>query len=358
MMPTDFESRPRIVIWETTRACDLACSHCRACAVPQRDPRELSTADAAQLIADLRELAPDVLVLTGGDPLKRPDLLDLVARATAAGLAVALAPSVTPLLTTDAIGRLARAGVRRIALSLDGPDPSTHDALRGVTGSFAATLHAAGAVTRAGVSLQINTSLTRTTVSELPATAARVARLAPALWSVFVVVPVGRAAEAQPLDALACEAVFHFLYDWSKATGLAVKTTAAPAYRRVVLERDAAARVARRSAPRHRPMAINDGKGFIFVSHTGEVYPSGFLPISVGNVRSTPLTTLYRQSPLLRALRDDGRLEGKCRICPFRAVCGGSRARAYAVTGNPFAEDPACAYVPPHASPPSPPSRP
>jgi radical SAM protein with 4Fe4S-binding SPASM domain len=287
-------------------------------------------------------------VLTGGDPLKRPDLFTIVDAAVQARMAVAVAPSVTPLLTPRAIHRLGAAGVGRIALSLDGPSPETHDRLRGVAGSFEATLAAIGAARAGGVALQINTSLTPQTVPWLAATASMVAAIEPVLWSVFFVVPVGRATSAQQLQADACENAFHALYDWRQTTRLAVKTTAAPAFRRVVLQRDAGR--ARSGAPRGpRPAAVNDGKGFVFVSHTGEVYPSGFLPLSAGNVRETPLATLYRSSLLFRHLRDESRLEGKCGVCPFRGVCGGSRARAYATTGNPFAADPACAYEPERA---------
>jgi radical SAM protein len=341
----DLGVRPLVAIWEVTRACDLRCLHCRASAMPTADPRQLSPREALALVDQLARLDPGVLVLTGGDPLKRPDLFAIVERAVDARLTVALAPSVTPLLTARVIERFAAAGVSRIALSLDGPDAATHDGLRGVAGSFAATRDAIGAARAAGLPLQLNSSLTRRTVDALPATGALVAAIAPDLWSVFFVVPVGRANLDQQLDAARCEGVFHFLYDWSERTGLAVKTTAAPAYRRVVLERDAARRGTGRPR-RPRPLPINDGKGFVFVSHTGQVYPSGFLPLAVGNVRHDPLATIYRRSLMLRALRDEDLLGGKCGRCPFRGVCGGSRARAFATSGDPFAEDPACAYVP------------
>jgi radical SAM protein with 4Fe4S-binding SPASM domain len=334
---------PAVAIWETTRACDLRCTHCRALAMPEAAPGQLSTAEAFDLVTQLAELDPGVVVLTGGDPLKRPDLLPLIDAMVREGLEVAVTPSVTPLLTRDAIHRLAAAGVSRIALSLDGPNAAMHDGLRGVHGSFAATLAAVEAVRAVGLPLQLNTSLTQRTVVALRATGALVARLAPALWSVFVVVPVGRAAANETLGADACEEVFHLLHAWTATTGLPVKTTAAPAYRRVVLQAGLVPSVAR---PR-RALAVNDGKGFLFVSHTGEVYPSGFLPLGAGNVRHQRLSELYRWSSLFQALRDEERLGGKCGACPFRSVCGGSRARAYAMTGDPFAADPACVYVPP-----------
>jgi radical SAM protein len=349
----DLARSPVVAIWEVTRACDLACRHCRACAQPVPAPGELTAPEALALVDQLAELEPGVLVLTGGDPLKRPDLLAIVERAAGAGLRVALAPSVTPLLTERAIARLARAGVLRVALSLDGAVAAMHDELRGTPGSFDATLAAAAAVRVAGLSLQINTSVRRATVGSLPAIAARVRELAPDLWSVFFVVAVGRARAEDEPDARDCESAFHFLDDFARCSGIAVKTTAAPAYRRVVLEH-ALQRMREHPARRARPPLpppVTDGKGFVFVAHDGTVFPSGFLPLPAGNVREHRLATIYRESPLFRALRDRARLEGKCAACRYNAICGGSRARAFAATGNPFAEDPACAYQPPGYTP-------
>ena len=340
MVDTSLARHPAVAIWEVTRACDLACIHCRASATPRRDPDELNTPEALALVDQLVELAPGVLVITGGDPFKRPDLERIVGAAVERGLRVALAPSVTPLLTPLRLHRLAGLGVGRIALSLDGPDAETHDRFRGVPGSFERTRAAIEAVRDAGITLQVNTSLTRQTVEHLPATADLIAEIAPALWSVFFVVPVGRAALAQQLGPDGCERVFHFLYEWSERTGVALKTTAAPAYRRVVLQRS------RHRTPA-RPAAVNDGKGFVFISYTGDVQPSGFLPLTTANVRESWLPDVYRHSRLFRALRDESRLGGKCGACPFRSLCGGSRARAYATTADFLADDPACAYIPP-----------
>src|SRR5512140_107857 len=207
MHALDLDRHPLVAIWEVTRACDLKCLHCRASAMPCADPRELTTADALALIEQLRELAPGVVVLTGGDPLKRPDLFMLIERAVACGLSMAITPSVTPLLTADAIRRLAAVGISRIAVSLDGPDARIHDGLRGVPGAFRATLQAAAEVRAAGLSLQINTSVTAATVGEVARTGDLVATLAPDLWSVFFVVLVGRASLTQQLAPERCEAV-------------------------------------------------------------------------------------------------------------------------------------------------------
>ncbi len=344
-----FDIAPAIAIWEVTRACDLCCLHCRASANPRRDPRELSTTEALGLLDQLAELGPGVLVLTGGDPLKRPDLFGVIVAAVRRGLSVAITPSVTPLLTADAIRRLAASGISRIALSLDGPDAATHDVFRGRPGAFEATLAAIDCVRQVGLPLQINTSVNRHTADKLRRTGELIARIAPVLWSVFFVVPVGRAAPEQQLDAPTCEALFEYLYQWAGATGLAVKTTAAQAYRRVVLQHNAGLLRAGH-ARRPRPLGVNDGKGFVFISHTGDVYPSGFLPLSAGNIRQTSVVELYRHHPLFIGLRDEARLEGKCGVCPYRTVCGGSRARAFAATGNLFASDPSCVYQPPQSA--------
>jgi AdoMet-dependent heme synthase len=310
--------------------------------MPRPDRAQLSHAEGIDLLRQFVELAPDVVVLTGGDPLKRPDLRELVEQAVARRLRVALAPSVTPLLTRRALADLVAAGVGRVALSLDGPR-AVHDAFRGVPGSFDRTLEAVDAVKATGALLQVNTSLDRRTLVALPETAGLVAALRPALWSVFVVVPVGRASSTATLDAAECERVFATLYEWAERTGLAVKTTAAPAYRRYVVQRRGAERGPGRLPT---PGFVNEGRGFVFISHTGDVYPSGFLPIRVGNVRHARLAELYRTHRLFRTLRDESRLEGKCGACRYRFLCGGSRGRAFATTGNPLAEDPACAYDP------------
>jgi len=340
---------PVVAIWEVTRACDLACRHCRACAIVERSARELSAAEALDLVDQLVELAPGVLVLTGGDPLKRDDLTEIVARATDAGLRVAVAPSVTPLLTAAAIERLAAAGATRIALSLDAPDAATHDAFRGTPGSFARTLDAMAAVRAAGVSLQVNSSVTRTSASRLDELGRLVCTLAPDLWSVFFVIAVGRARAEDEPTAETCEEAFALLRRFAERTGVAVKTTAAPAYRRALAE--AARERDPRLAKLRLPPPVTDGRGFVFVSHEGDVLPSGFLPVHAGNVRERRLASIYRDDPLFRALRDRRRLEGKCGACRYNAICGGSRARAYAATGNPLAEDPACAYQPPGYTP-------
>jgi radical SAM protein len=353
----DLDRVPFTVFWETTRACDLRCVHCRASAQPRRDPRELTTAEALGLVDQVAELAVPVFVVTGGDPLKRTDLFDVLSHAVRRGVAPAVTPSGTPLLDERAVKRMAEVGVQRIALSLDGPDFRTHDGFRRQPGSFAYTLAALHHARRSGLATQINTTVTAHNVERLGEIAALVGDCGARTWSAFFLVRVGRGAEIEQLDAETYERVFAFLHDLSKKAPFRVRTTAAPHYRRFVLQRTVAER--RRAGNRHAnapgaappgtggaPRGITDGRGIAFVSHTGDVYPSGFLPLVAGSVREQTLAEIYRDSALFRLLRDSDRLGGKCGACEFRHLCGGSRARAYAAFGDPMAEDPCCAYEP------------
>jgi radical SAM protein len=356
-------AQPFIVIWEVTRACQLACVHCRADAIRHRDPLELSTAEGKNLLADLAAFPPPhpLVVLTGGDPLERADLTELVAYGTGLGLSVAFSPSVTPRLTRDALVELRDAGIKAVSLSLDGATARSHDAFRQVPGVFDATQDAIATVRSLGLRLQLNTTVTANNVAELPAILRRVLSAGAGLWSVFFLVPTGRGSRLRPLSAVEEEDVLHWLYDVSEL--VAVKATEAPHYRRIAIQRtqqprppcgelgarlrDAtsdllAGQVSTR--PRRPPIDVNSGRGFAFIDHRGEVYPSGFLPVTVGSVRTAPFADIYRDAPLLRALRDPDALGGKCGRCEFRDVCGGSRSRAYAATGDPLAEDPSCPY--------------
>lgn len=361
----DFAKSPFIIIWETTQACDLACLHCRASAQPMRDRGELDTATAMRLMDTARQFGHPLFVLTGGDPLKRDDTVELVRYGTSIGLRVAMTPSGTPLMTPDVLGRLRDAGLARLAVSLDGSDAAIHDRFRGVSGSFDWTVKMLEAARGLGLSTQINTTISRHNIHDIEPIVNLIGTLGIALWSVFFIVPTGRARPTDLTTAEEFERVFHRLYDLSTTAAFDIKTTAAPHYRRVVLQRQVAERRAgvRTEAPTPlaagigfsladgvgRAKGVNDGNGFVFVSHRGDIYPSGFLPVSAGNVRTHDLVDVYRNSPLFRELRDTDRLEGKCGVCEFRTVCGGSRARAYATTGNYLASDPYCSYIPARA---------
>lgn len=346
-----YEQAPLITIWELTRACDLTCTHCRANAVKSRDPLELDEAEGRQLLSDIKEMGGTVVVFTGGDPLKRPDVYDLVRYGSDLGLQMTMTPSATPLLTSDTITRLQQAGLKRLALSLDGPTPELHDERRGWSGSFEKTLAMARFAVSAGLSLQINSALDRRNIVGLGALGALVADLKVALWSVFFCVPTGRSRMEDELDAGEIEQACRRIVTLAADYRIPSKTTAAPQFRRIFsqLSERSASTPNSEFVKRLSTFGVNDGKGFIFVSHHGEVFPSGFLPVHCGNVRNEKLADIYRNHPLLQSLRDTSRLEGKCGICEYREICGGSRARAYAHTGNPLASDPGCPYQPPAA---------
>ncbi len=339
-----YAERPLLVYWELTRACDLACRHCRAEAIPWRDPRELSTREGLALLGRLADFGDPLphLVLTGGDPLKRPDLFELIAAAQRLGFTVALTPSGTYALTEAAIERLKAAGVWMLALSLDGSTAARHDALRGVPGSYAQTVRAATHAVAVGLPVQINTLVCAETVSDLPAIAERVAELGARRWSLFFLIPTGRGRLLQEISPEESERLMHWLIDLAPQVPFEIKTTEAHHIRRVLVQRNGgdlppAAR---------RGFGVRDGNGVMFISHIGEIYPSGFLPIPTGNVRREDPVMVYREHPLFRALRDPDMLKGKCGRCPFRMICGGSRARAYAVYGDPLESDPLCPYLP------------
>ena len=374
-MRHDASERPFIVIWEVTRACQLVCTHCRADAIRARNPFELSTEEGCRLLDDLASFgAPrPLVVLTGGDPFERPDLPELVAHGTRIGLNMALSPSVTDRLTRAVLVELHEAGAKAVSLSLDGSTAHSHDSFRGVEGVFHATLAAARTVREIGFRLQINTTVTRGNVHELPRMLKHVLDLGATLWSVFFLVPTGRGKALQPLTAAEEEEVLHWLHDVSDL--VAIKTTEAPHYRRIALQRagveaagvseldDAFPVGSLRSGlradtaglltglePRRRrprpPIDVNSGRGFAFVDHTGVVYPSGFLPTAAGSVRDQSFPQIYRGSELLQQLRNPDGFGGRCGQCEFRTVCGGSRSHAYATTGDPLAEDPSCLYQP------------
>jgi AdoMet-dependent heme synthase len=354
----DFNEIPFIVIWEATQACDLACLHCRACAQPLRSPLELSTEEGRDLIDQVAEMAAPLFVLTGGDPLKRPDIYSLVEYGTRRGVRMSMTPSATPLLTHRAIARLHRCGLARLAVSLDGSSAEIHDAFRGVSGSYALTLEAVRWASELGIPVQINTTITRRNVRDFEKMVALLKTLNMVLWSVFFLVPTGRGQLQDLASAEEFEEVFAKLAEVSRNVPFDIKTTEAQHYRRYLAQIRAAER---RSGSVPAPMSsgkllgdgigraprgLNDGKGLVFISHQGEVFPSGFLPLAAGNVRQQPLAKIYRSARLFKQLRNTSNLKGKCGLCEFREICGGSRSRAYALTGDPFAADPSCVYQP------------
>ena len=347
----DFNQSPLLVIWEVTQACDLACVHCRASAMPGRNPGELTTDEGYRLLDEIRSFGDPLMVFTGGDPLKRPDLFDLIRHSAGLGLRTNVTPSATPLLTASAIDKLKRNGVSRMAISVDGPDAETHDSFRGVPGTFDRAMFALGHARDIALDTQFQTTVTRRNMNKLAQIAERVAEVRSRMWSLFFLVVTGRALADDDLTAEEYEKVFEFMYEISKIAPFDVKTTEAMHYRRYVAQRK---KEERGAAPENaaargviwRTAGVSDGRGFVFISHTGEIYPSGFLPVSAGNVLHDSLVRVYRDSSLFRILRDTELREGKCGACEYQKICGGSRARAYALTGNYLAEDPRCVYQP------------
>ena len=371
----DFNQRPFTVVWETTRACDLACIHCRAEARALRDPSELNFAEAQGLIQNIKAFGSPypIFVLTGGDPAKRPDIFDIIQYARSEGLRVAMTPSATPLITRDAVRRFAEAGLVRLAVSLDGKDGAAHDGFRRVHGSFERTLKILDWCREFGLESQIHTTVTRHVLADLPAIAAMIAERGIKLWALFLLIAVGRAARPEirrlNINAREIESLFHWLYDLTKSAPFDVTPREGYHYRRVLLQRRAAelampveqllAEARDRSwtpsevAPSGKatkilraPLGVNDGRGVVFISHTGDVQPSGFLNLVGGNIRSQSLPDIYRDSPVFRGVRDFTQLKGKCGLCDFKSICGGSRSRAYAITGDPMRSDPYCVYQP------------
>ncbi len=346
----NFDQAPMLVIWEVTQACDLACVHCRASAQSERHPHELSTEQGFRLLDEIRSFGEPLMVFTGGDPLKRPDLYELIRYAVKIGLRTNVTPSATPLLTADAIDRFKAAGITRMAISLDGPDAQSHDEFRGIPGTFERAMFALRHARDIGLDTQLQTTITQRNMGRLPEMAEIAKEVRTRMWSLFFLIVTGRALENDDLQAAEYEKVFEFMYELSKTAPFGVKTTEAMHYRRYVAQRvkaehgvtenENAKGVAWRTA------GVSDGKGFVFVSHQGEIYPSGFLPVSGGNVLRDSLTDVYRNSSLFRTLRDTTLREGKCGLCEYQKVCGGSRSRAYAFTGDYLAEDPRCIYQP------------
>lgn len=350
-----YNRAPMIVYWELTNACGLACRHCRATAMPEPAPGELSTAEAIAVLDDMLgfatasgEALPHV-VMTGGDPLMRADLPELVAAATARGIGVSLAPAVTRLLTRERLFWMKEVGIQAISLSLDGSTAAFHDGVRMVPGTFDATIEALDLAAEAGLPVQVNTLVTATTAADLPAVYELLSRHTLMQWSLFFLISIGRGSELAELSPGDAERWLLWAAQVNRDAPFRVKTTEAMHFRRLMaapLLRAGRTKQEVEALPMARAFGIRDGNGIVFISHQGDVCPSGFLPEVVGNVKDTSLVTLYRDAPLMRALRDPDRFAGRCGVCEFHDWCGGSRARAYAWTGDPLESDPLCPYVP------------
>lgn len=348
----DYSRTPINVYWEMTRACALACRHCRAAAVPTPHPGELTFEEGRALLRQIPDFGDPLptLVLTGGDPLERPDLDDLLDEAHRLGIAVSITPAATDKLTRDALVRLRAHGVSTLGLSLDGSTAERHDGIRGIPGTFERTLDAIGWAHELGLPLQVNTLVTAETAPDLPAVYELLRDRGLSRWSLFFLIPVGRGTVLEALSPTDGEALMRWVYRIGKEAPFVVATTEAPAYRRVateVMREEGLSPQEIRRSPTARSFGVRDGHGIVFVSHVGEICPAGFLPVPAGNVRTDRLVDVYRDAPLFRSLHDPRTFSGRCHFCRYQLQCGGSRARAYAAGGDPLAEDPFCTYQPP-----------
>ncbi len=357
MVIADFDQSPFTIAWEVSRACAYACVHCRADAMHQRDPNELSTDEAKSLIDDLTRFGSPILIFTGGDPMMRPDLAELISYASENGLRCSLTPTATALPTKKRLEEVRDAGIRRIALSLDAPRAEVHDDFRKVKGSWQRTMDILHRAQEVGISVQVNTTVAKHNIDILEEMVPFIEEVKAVQWSVFFLVPTGRAMIEQMISAEEHERTFNWLYDLSKVAPFDIKATAAQMYRRVAIERKRAEQgddkpVTFQGAGfqyedgLHRPKkGVNDGNGFLFISHIGEIQPSGFLPVTAGMVREDNIVDVYRNHEIFKNLRDYSKLKGVCRDCEYREVCGGQRGRAYGVTGDYMESDPACILV-------------
>lgn len=358
MVHANFDQAPFTIAWEVTRACAYACVHCRADAQHTPDPRELNTEETFQLIDRLTEFGSPILIFTGGDPMMRRDLFKIIAYAANKGLRCSLTPTATALATIERLQQAKDAGIRRIALSLDAPRAAVHDDFRKVPGSWQRTIDILHRAKEVGLSVQVNSTVAHHNVNILPEMIPFIKEVGAVQWSVFFLVPTGRAMIEQMISPEEHERIFNWLYDLSKDAPFDIKGTAAPMYRRVAIERKRAEAQAGENVTfqgagfqyddgLNRPTkGVNDGNGFLFISHTGSIEPSGFLPLSAGNVRDDDIVQVYREHPIFKNLRDPNKLKGRCGICEYQDVCGGQRGRAYGVTGDYLETDPACVYQP------------
>ena len=348
----DFSKNPMLVYWEMTQACGLACKHCRAEAMPSSHPLELTTEESKAFLRQLLDFGDPLphLILTGGDPLRRRDIYQLIDYARSLGLEVSITPSATPELTNEAITKLHQYGIQALGLSLDGSTAAKHDAIRNVPGTFEHTMEAARHAGRLGLPIQVNTLVSEETADDLPAIYELLRTSFPVMrWSLFFLISVGRGKALNPVSREQGGRIMHWVLDLVATAPFAVKTTEAPSYRRLAVTRMRAAGMPAaqiKSSSVYRGFQIRDGHGIVFVSHLGDFYPSGFLPLRCGNVRTGSLVDVYRNSEIFRGLHTPNEFHGKCGICEYRHICGGSRARAFAYTGDALGSDPFCPYQP------------
>lgn len=357
MSKNPYNDGPLIVFWETTKACELKCIHCRASAIESRSPEELTTEEAKRLFNQLTKFTrPPVVIMTGGNPLIRDDINELVTSASYLGLPVAISPAVSARLNPDALIKLKNSGAKFMSISLDGLS-STHETIRNVNGVYQETIKAINNAIKAGIILQVNTAVMKVNYLELPKIFKLIYDMGVKVWEIFFLIQTGRGSELLDLTQEEYEAVCNFLYDASYYN-IQIRTVECPFIRRVLKERGEGKSYASPIYKRlhddlielmGKPLSSStlgksgtlDGDGIIFIDHKGIIYPGGFLPLPIGDVRHDDIAKVYRESPLLKSIRARA-FNGNCGSCKFKWECGGSRARAFAYFGDPLGSDPAC----------------
>lgn len=340
----------RLVAWEVTRSCNLACIHCRAAAQNRPYPGELATEECFRFLDDIAGFARPIVILTGGEPLLRPDIFDIAAHGTRLGLRMTMAPNGT-LVNPENARRMVEAGIQRISISLDGATAASHDAFRGMPGAFDGAIQGIRCARESGLPFQVNTTITAQNLHELPAIQELVVSLGAVAHHIFLLVPTGRGKnlEEQVINARQYEETLHWFYEQRERVPLQLKATCAPHYYRILRQR---------AREEGRPVDMQTfgldamtrgclaGTGFCFLSHMGTVQPCGYLELDCGNIRRRPFRDIWENSEVFQRLRDFRNYEGKCGRCEYIRVCGGCRARAYEATGNYLAEEPLCLYEP------------
>ncbi|MGC8546421.1 MAG: TIGR04053 family radical SAM/SPASM domain-containing protein [Thermoplasmata archaeon] len=362
--PIDFNMKPILIFWETTKACDLACKHCRASAITNALPDEMNVDQSINFINQIKDFGPPypVLILTGGDIMKKNGLEIILQKTKELGIPVSMSPSATPLLNENAFEMMKRYGVKSLSLSLDGARAETHDWLRGIDGTYERTIRLSKEIISRGFTLQINTAVFRRNVYELPYILKILIDNRIKTWEVFFLIKTGRGIDREDLNADEYEDVNNFL-EFASRYGIVIRTVESPIFRRIMFERQSSEYNGGQTykslvektkeilgGPSGKVMGhtsnTRDGKGIIFVSHNGDVNPSGFLPLKLGNVKEKSIVEIYQNNEILRKLRDPSNFKGRCGACEYGDICGGSRSRAYSYYGDIFQEDPRCSYIP------------
>ncbi|MDE7012982.1 MAG: heme b synthase, partial [Mailhella sp.] len=338
----------RLIAWEVTRSCNLACKHCRAEAHPEPYAGELGTEEAKNLITSFKEVGDPIIIFTGGDPMMRPDVYELASFAKEQGLRCVMSPNGT-LINEENVLKIKEAGFARCSISIDGHNAQSHDEFRGVKGAFDASMHGIELLKQHGIEFQINTTVTKTNLHTFKQIFELCEKIGAAAWHIFLLVPMGRASSlsAEVITAEEYEEVLHWFYDFRKTTSMHLKATCAPHYYRIMRQK-----AAKENVPVNFENFGMDamtrgclgGTGFCFISHTGQVQPCGYLELDCGNIRNSGFPEIWKETPWFKKFRTQEEYEGKCGVCEFHKVCGGCRARAYSMNDNPMSEEPLCSY--------------